>query len=392
MQAIAKRDGGDEVQPVAPYDCAELHVMSGTGNSLRAARWAEAGLSEAGVPTHVRLIDGAAPIVEPDGGKRALVGIFMPTHGFTAPWLAIKFVARMPRRAGADALCVATRASMKLGPFATPGMSGTATLVVATILALKGYRIRGLLGLDMPSNWLQVHPGFAPQSVSFVLDKARPRVEWLVSRVLGGRVAIPFWGFLYDVVSGVPLLPISFLYLIYGRLFFGKMFFASDRCDGCGLCEIGCPVSGVKVIGKSRPRPYWNYHCESCNRCVAFCPRKAIEIGHGWATFLTVLGVVPLVPFFVATAPIWTRWLELLGSRWLFVVAYVAFSYVSLLALYPVYYLLLKLRPLNLVTTFTAVTRFWRRHKDPGTKISDLVPADRLARYKRAQKERRAGG
>lgn len=362
------------------YRAMTLFVMSGTGNTLRAAKWAEHRAVQSGIPTSLRLMDDASASL-PDG-RGQLVGLWMPTHGFTAPWLALKFAFRLPRCPGAHAYVVATRASTKLGPWATPGLSGSATWLIALILAWKGYAIRGLLSLDMPSNWLQVHPGFQPLNVAFVMAKAEPRVHWLIERLLSGKRAVPPLGFVYDFISGFAMLPISVLYLLYGRLFFGKLFFANHRCDGCGLCELSCPTGGVQILGKSTPRPYWNFHCESCNRCVAYCPRSAIEVGHVWAIALTVLSLIPFVPFVMVDAPLWTRWFELLGL-WGGIVAVVVFWYVGLLALYPLFYWGLKIELINRVTTFMAITRFWRRHKAPKTRLADLVPGAQRASWKR---------
>lgn len=370
---------------------AVIYVMSGTGNSHRAARWIADAAVAASVPCEIVPMDAAAPERDlPDAGPPGslLLGLAMPTHGFTAPWLAIKLAARLPRRPGAHAFVLATRASMKLGPFATPGLSGTATLLIALMLLWKGYSVRGLLSLDMPSNWLQIHPGLGPANVAFVLEKARPQAERLAHRLLEGRRSFPLLGLLYDLVSGLAMLPVSVAYLLFGRLFFAKMFFASDRCDGCGVCETSCPAGGVVVRGEAKPRPYWNYHCESCNRCVSYCPRKAIEVGHGWATFLTLLSLVPFVPFVVVGAPRWMRWFELFGYLW-GSVAVLASWYVILLGFYPLFYLALKIPWFNGLNTYTAVTRLWRRHKDPGTRLLDLVPREKQSGWKEVGKRRK---
>lgn len=365
-----------------------IYVMSGTGNSHRAARWVAETAGAASVPCEVVSMDAAAPERELTQPGPLLVGLCMPTHGFTAPWLAIKFTYRMPRRRGDHAFVIATRASAKLGPWATPGLSGTATLLIALMLALKGYSIRGLLGLDMPSNWIQVHPAFRPETVSFVLGKARPAATQLARDLIAGRRHFPPIGLFYDVVSGLAMLPIAVAYLLFGRLFFGKIFFASDRCDGCGICETSCPVGGVKVLGQDKPRPYWNYHCESCNRCVSYCPRQAIEIGHGFATFLTLISFIPFVPFVMVGAPRWTRWFELFGP-WLGSLCVLASWYVLLLGFYPLFYLALKVPWFNGVNTYTAITRLWRRHRDPGTRLLDLVPRDKQVAWKEIGKRRK---
>ncbi len=45
----------------------------------------------------------------------------------------------------------------------------------------------------------------------------------------------------------------------------------NDRCDHCGLCQRACPVGAMEdgMPGKA---------CIRCLRCVAKCPRKALEV------------------------------------------------------------------------------------------------------------------
>lgn len=45
-----------------------------------------------------------------------------------------------------------------------PGLSGLALILPALMLRLKGYRIKGLRPLDLPSNWISLHPGLRGKS------------------------------------------------------------------------------------------------------------------------------------------------------------------------------------------------------------------------------------
>ncbi len=48
-----------------------------------------------------------------------------------------------------------------------------------------------------------------------------------------------------------------------------------QRCDGCSVCVVSCPVSAVQLInGKARitvPE-----RCTFCEICESYCPREAI--------------------------------------------------------------------------------------------------------------------
>ena len=56
---------------------------------------------------------------------------------------------------------------MKLAKLYLPGLSGATLLFAAIILRIKGYRIVGLRSIDLPSNWIFLHPGLKEKVVDF---------------------------------------------------------------------------------------------------------------------------------------------------------------------------------------------------------------------------------
>jgi NAD-dependent dihydropyrimidine dehydrogenase PreA subunit len=260
------------------YQEATLYFYTGTGNSYRVATWMAGAARGAGAAVTLRPIESAHPTPEIGDGQGALLMLVMPTHAFTAPWAMLRFALRLPRRRGAHAVVVATRAGSRIGPLFTPGVEGTATCLVAIILALKGYRIRGAMGVDMPSNWIAVHPGLSPEAVAGIVTRARERVARFMDPILSGRRRFAGW---LSLLIGLWFFRFSLLYLLIGRLFLGKLFFASDRCTGCGVCAERCPNGAIKMHGGGRQqRPYWTFHCQSCMRCMAYCPTQAVEASH----------------------------------------------------------------------------------------------------------------
>lgn len=265
------------------YQSLTLHVFSGTGNSLRAAHWAAERATASGLPARVRPIEEGPPHAPPTGPEQ-LIGLLFPTHGFTAPWVMIRHALRLPRGRGAHAFVCATRGRVKLGPLFVPGMEGTAGYLLALVLWAKGYRVRGVTGLDMPSNWMSLHPAQAPESVAAIIERAKPVADRFFSTIIGGGRS--FRGFAC-LLAGLALAPLSAAYLLAGRFFLAKLFFASRRCSGCGLCAQRCPVGAVRMWGR---RPYWSFACESCMRCMGFCPSQAVEVGQAWGVALCLLG------------------------------------------------------------------------------------------------------
>lgn len=229
---------------------AVIFRYSGTGNSDAAARecaraFAAEGFSVESAPLKSARIDKAP----------AALGLCYPVHGFTSPWSVIKFALRLPKGTGASAFIVVGRAGLKWGKFEPPGLAGTAGFLIALILAVKGYRVRGLLSVNMPSNWYSLHPIQRPRNTDAIIRKGRAIILRFAREIARGRRAWINPNNAYEFVFGLALSPISFAYLFYGRFFLAKLFFSNDRCNSCGLCAENCPIGAIKMLGGRSKRP-----------------------------------------------------------------------------------------------------------------------------------------
>jgi len=337
-----------------------LYYYSGSGNSYRVATWMSAASRNGGTATTVHPIGSAQTAQEIGRGETALLGLVMSTHGFTAPWPMLRFALRLPRRSHTHAVVIATRAAFE----------GSACLLVALILLLKGYRVRGTLGVSMPSSWITVHPGFPPERVAVIMPQAESRVAGFFDIILAGRRRFTGWP---ASILGLLILPISLGYLLLGRFFLGKLFFASDDCTSCGLCAEHCPNQAIRMRGpEGRRRPYWTYHCESCVRCMAYCPTRAIEASHlfGVGAYL-LAGAIPIAALLVWLATL-VPGLAFLSRipRWLL---QAVMPVITIALAYPLFHLFLRVRWLNRFFTLATVTHYYRRYHEPETTLKDLA-------------------
>jgi Pyruvate/2-oxoacid:ferredoxin oxidoreductase delta subunit len=348
-------------------ECA-FFVFTGTGNSLRMARRMADAAERNGVPARVSFLTDR-PARNATVDPATLVGLFTPTHGFTAPWRVIYFAARMPRGRGAHAFIVATRAGTKIGRVFLPGMEGTAGYLVAAILALKGYRVRGVTGIDMPSNWTALHPGFSEASARAIIERAGPVADGFIDAIIAGRRR--FKG-LVCLALGILLAPISAGYLLYGRFMLSKLFFADNRCNSCGICARDCPNHAIWMLGKRRPRPFWTFACESCMRCMGYCPKEAVQAGHSWAVILYFITVIPFAQYLLNAAVAYLPFTEAIRGTWGMQVIQYPFFLVSLMGAYALFWLVTRIPAVNAVFAYTTLTRAYRRYHEPDTGAGEM--------------------
>jgi Pyruvate/2-oxoacid:ferredoxin oxidoreductase delta subunit len=351
------------------YAKATFYFLSGTGNSYRVAAWMAGAAADQGAAVALHPIESARPAEEIDSGDASLLGLVMPTHGFTAPWAMLRFALRLPRCPGAHVVVVATRAGLKLGPVFTPGIEGTATYLVALILALKGYRVRGATGVDMPSSWIAVHPGLPSGAVTAIVARARARTTRFTAAILSGRRRFAGW---IPLLIGLGFFHISLGYVLIGRFFLAKLFFFSDRCTGCGLCAEHCPNHAIEMRGGGEHRrPYWTFRCESCMRCMAYCPTHAVEANYllGVAAYLVAAAIptTALLTWLAARVPA----LAFLDGtpRWALESIY---AIVVLGLAYPLFHFLLNVPWISWFFTRATPTHYYRRYHEPETLLKDL--------------------
>ena len=350
------------------YKKALFYVMSGTGNSYRASVWAQEEAEKNGIEVKNIPIERAKVKTEVENGKENIVGLFCPTHGFTAPWGMIAFVLKMPQVKGTHAFISACRAGWLLGPWYLPGLEGTTALLLATILMFKGYNIRGTMGLDMPSNWLVVHWGLTRPHTDRYVEKGRQKIKNIFGEVLEGKRK--YVGWIY-VALGILLIPVSLGYLLVGRFMLSKVMFADDRCNSCGICADNCPFKAIVMKGKKNPRPYWTFKCESCERCIAYCPKKAIQ---GAYLYLIVLYwfMFSLKPQFITV--VMTGYLVHLGwaKDMALSVIEIAYNIAFVAVTYPLLFMMARVPILNKLFFYTTPTAIYRRYNEPETKLRDM--------------------
>lgn len=340
-----------------------LFYFSGTGNARNVAHWMagawRARGREAEVIDLARLEPSAVRI---DAGDE--VGLASPTHGFNLPPITLGFVFAFPRAPARNrAFIVNTRAGLRLFGLCLPGLSGLAQLLAAAVLLLKGYRIVGMRPIDLPSNWISLHPGLSKDSIGALYARCAVITQRFADRLLDGRRDLRA---LWDLPQDLLIAPISLGYYFIGRFFFAKSFIATSACDACGACVKECPTRALTLVGD---RPFWSWRCESCMRCMNLCPRRAIETAHGFVIAVPLALSLAMQHLVVpAVAPRLPPWLT--GGRVGELAHFVVDNVVIIAVLFLAYRLLhraLRVRLIERVVVATSLThlRSWRRYRAP---------------------------
>ncbi len=346
-----------------------IYYLTGTGNALKAARWLEELARARGMAAELVPIDRfRRPIAPPPPGN-ILVGFLYPTHGFCLPWYMLKFMLAFPR-GRARLFCLNTFAGTTLGRVPLPGLSGIALILPAIVLALKGYRVRGLVSLNLPSNWISLHPGLTEHAVSVLVEHCRKKTERYAAALFSGRrayhglIALPF---------DLAVSPIAIGYLFIGHFWLAKMYMANSDCDGCAICSNNCPMNALLM---KNGRPYWTFHCESCMRCMNICPKRAIQVSYVFAAVSAYLLYGLLLPGIVMLALRYNETAASIISSESTVIGVIR-AWVILGIMFLCYRLVVRLtrfRPVDLI--FARVTptslRFWRRYLAPGIGVKDF--------------------
>jgi len=353
----------------AMYKRLVIYYLSGTGNALKAARWFEKQAQTRGMKTELIPIDRfKTPIAPPPPGV-TLFGFLYPTHGFCLPWYMLKFMLLFPR--GQNHLfCLNTFAGSILGKLPLPGLSGIALLLPAIVLAVKGYSVSGLLSLNLPSNWISVHPGFTKHAASLLAEHCEKKTEKYASILLSGKRV-------YNGLISLPLdlavSPIAVIYQFIGRFWLAKLFMANSDCNNCGICAHNCPTNALVM---KNDRPFWTYRCENCMRCMNICPEKAIQTSYAFAVISNYVIYGLLLPFVVTVAMRYSETAaSVISSKSYFISLIRAWIIICIMFLgYRLILRLTRFRPFDFIfARFTPTNlRFWNRYLAPGVSLKDF--------------------
>jgi ferredoxin len=228
----------------------------------------------------------------------------------------------------------------------------------AFILWLKGYRCIGFRPVDLPSNWISLHPGLKKKVIESIFIRCEKIVRKFAAKILEGRRV---YRGLLSIPVDLIVSPIALAYYLGGRFFLSKTFIANNKCNNCGLCIKECPTSSIIMV---QNRPYWKLTCESCMRCLNNCPERAIEAAHGMAIgFWLIFTIInsQIIIFIIHSLNIHSElWWWQITDHLLSIGVMVLLTAI----LYRIMHFAMGFKPIRYLVRFTSLTTlpFWRRY------------------------------
>jgi Pyruvate/2-oxoacid:ferredoxin oxidoreductase delta subunit len=339
-----------------------LFYFSGTGNALTVSKWIQSLAIKNDVKCDIYNISNS-----PDDKKiyasDSTLGFIYPTHGFNAVPAMLKFLIKLPSTRNKKYFLMNTRAGGKFLKYNTPGLSGIALLLPILILFLKGYKLSGATSVDMPSNWISVHPGYSRKWIDFIIKNCNQKVDIFFSKLMRGKR--PTRRIFADLPIDLLLIPISIGYYFIGRFIIAKTFITNSECNNCNLCVNNCPVNAIKIVSG---KPYWSYRCESCMKCINYCPKKSIHTSHLIFAAAIIIFNLPLTIYISNLIPS----LHFIDNLF---VNFVFESILSLFIIFLFYFIshyIIKFYFFDKLFTYTSLTHYWKKYHAPNITHKDF--------------------
>lgn len=336
-----------------------LYYFSGTGNAAAVCRWAVKHAKTSGINTNIQSIDRIKTPTIPNVGGKTLLGFAYPTHGFFPAWSMLKFIIKFPKSCTNDIFLITTRGGTRIGNFLIPGLAGGSLYIPAILLKLKGYSIKGFIGVDLPISWTAFHPPLSPQSIKKIVSFRKPQVEIFIDTLISRHTYYEFHYLLYDLL----VLPIGLLYLIAGRMLLPKALYASSNCNGCKICQEKCPSYAIKM---KKGRPYWTWKCVSCMRCINICPQTAIQANYLYQILLYLIIIwYPFRKFIPMVKPFLIKSFGFVLGEIILSLGCLIFYFLLLIIIYRLLFYVLKSKIINNLFSITSYTKYYGRYKGP---------------------------
>ena len=234
--------------------------FTGTGNSLAVARALSERLPDTTVISASEMLSRSILATETD-----TCGFVFPVYCQNAPEIVRRLVHLIKIPSDSYIFAIATH----------NGDPGYSHFTLDRILKKKGQRLQAGFAILMPGNSITPYDSTnSEEEKQRRLQAAPARVDVIADNILE-KASFPYEGLdsLRKHQKGIRNM---FRHRILYRV--PKHFWATDKCNCCGLCAKICPENNIHIDSNL---PHWGKHCQMCQACIHWCPQRAIQNGRG---------------------------------------------------------------------------------------------------------------
>lgn len=133
------------------------------------------------------------------------------------------------------------------------------------------YPLSSAYSVVMPDNYIVGFDTESDEKILEKIEKAKLQIETISQEILNKQKV-------YKVkegkFAGLKTSLVSKGFENFARN--TKKFYVTDSCNGCGICQKGCPAKTIKL---ENGKPVWGEKCYQCMYCINACPQTAIQYG-----------------------------------------------------------------------------------------------------------------
>ncbi|HWT73382.1 MAG TPA: EFR1 family ferrodoxin [Mobilitalea sp.] len=236
----------------------EIIYFSGTGSTRKVAEQFTASFTEKNIEAANHELNHRDSYTLK---KTDMLVIIYPVYATNAPEPIYDFISKLPY----ELRCPAVVISVSGGGEVTPNKA--CRLHCINRLEKKGYPVVYEQMIVMPSNFLAA----TPEELAIRLLEVLPlKTNFIINELLSGVISRTrpdlfnrFLSFAGEIEKTA----------IAGKSY-GKQIKVNSSCNGCGICQKGCPVDNIRIVNK---KPVFDRKCSVCLKCIYACPKKALQ-------------------------------------------------------------------------------------------------------------------
>lgn len=228
-----------------------IYYFSGTGNS----KWIAEQLAKKTLDTAVNLMNCADEVSVND----QTIGLVFPVYAWGPPEPVLAFVKKLRGKP-----------AFSFGVCSCGGETGETLEKLNRIFPMSG-----MFSVEMPNNYIIGSDVESSESIQKKFTYAQKRLDEVAKQILAKRPVV-------EVHQGkAAWLKSNIINYFFNRFARNtKLFYATDRCNSCGICAMSCPAKSIQMV---QGKPRWGANCYQCTACINGCPQNAIEYGKATA-------------------------------------------------------------------------------------------------------------